>query len=377
MEKQGVKGRKIQISNSEEVNGKGEEIMSEMLSGIDDLKFCVILEGNENQSINFKLVGYMPKIEDDIKKIGLGSIMSTAFQGILTQAAINNSGILQSANQLKTNQKNLIALLTQLPSKPVSLGDRWTINIKHDSDMFGNSNEKVKSENRVKFVNIKYWDNTTVAILDYDINITASSKSQSIFSNEDVEYVYSYYFNGKGEFDIDNGEWRKLEGILETKQKGFVSIEESEFIQLTKIEKLPGRVADLLEGKTSEEDLKAYQNLQKQIVDLEKKDSEGEIEGFGNKSIKENEVVNLKGTIDCPVVYSVQILASKNPLELSDKQFSKVSNDVYEIIKPGEVYMYKYRVGKLCSIEEAEKLNVQLNDIGFDGAFVVEEMSKN
>ena len=67
--------------------------------------------------------------------------------------------------------------------------------------------------------------------------------------------------------------------------------------------------------------------------------------------------------------FSIQILASSAPLQLSDSKF-KVVKDVEEEIVDGPL-KYKYTTGKTTSFEDASSTRSKMIDAGFKDAFIV------
>jgi hypothetical protein len=77
---------------------------------------------------------------------------------------------------------------------------------------------------------------------------------------------------------------------------------------------------------------------------------------------------------NCPVIYSVQILASAKAIPLDSPKFKNIGYKVeqrYDSNHPK--YKYKYLIGNECSLQKANKLKGQLRRKGFPGAFLVKK----
>ena len=75
---------------------------------------------------------------------------------------------------------------------------------------------------------------------------------------------------------------------------------------------------------------------------------------------------------DCPVTYSVQILASAKKLPRNASEFRNLDDKIEESYFPNEkIYKYKYVVGKECSLNEIKILKRKLQKLGFKGVFIV------
>jgi uncharacterized membrane protein YhaH (DUF805 family) len=76
--------------------------------------------------------------------------------------------------------------------------------------------------------------------------------------------------------------------------------------------------------------------------------------------------------LDCPVIYSVQVVASSKKLSRDAIEFRNLDYKIEERYFPNEkIYKYKYVVGKECSLTEIKKLRRKLRKLGFKGAFIV------
>ncbi len=73
-----------------------------------------------------------------------------------------------------------------------------------------------------------------------------------------------------------------------------------------------------------------------------------------------------------PVIYGVQILASRKVIPLNSTEFKDLKLKVEQLYKPEHPkYKYKYVVGNESSLSKAQKLKKELENFGFSSAFIV------
>lgn len=82
-------------------------------------------------------------------------------------------------------------------------------------------------------------------------------------------------------------------------------------------------------------------------------------------------VAETEGTTEASAYYTVQIMASIDPVELDIPQFKKLSKPVNRVqIETTSLYKYKYYVGQFESKKEAKNLQKEIRENGFEDAFV-------
>jgi gas vesicle protein len=98
------------------------------------------------------------------------------------------------------------------------------------------------------------------------------------------------------------------------------------------------------------------------MIDAKSKKVDSEVK----KKNPEN-VFTESGEINRELIFKVQILSSKNPLESNSPRFKGLKN-VWQYKDSG---LYKYTVGNKKDIKSASALQSELRKKGFNGAFVV------
>lgn len=70
--------------------------------------------------------------------------------------------------------------------------------------------------------------------------------------------------------------------------------------------------------------------------------------------------------------YRIQFMASIDPISTNSREFKKLKHSVERIkIEYKSIYKYKYLVGKLSSINDAEKLLKQVKKLGYKDAYII------
>lgn len=133
---------------------------------------------------------------------------------------------------LKNDQKNLLAMLFELPKVPVKVGDSWALDINLLSMDHNFVCDSSMRQNKVSLVEVKTDGSNQIAVLQYNIEEYAGGKFGNPVSgkNEDVS-MYMYY-KGFAEFNIDKGRWEKFNGVLSLTSTGLMDSSVSKNVQL-------------------------------------------------------------------------------------------------------------------------------------------------
>jgi hypothetical protein len=240
-------------------------------------------------------------------------------------------------------QNYLIKILFELPKNKVSIGDSWSLDIK----MYDFS--KKSGINKVSLVDIISRDSDEIAVLKY--RIKSSDKKQNMF-------IGRINYSGTAEFNITKGKWEQFEGTLIFTSKVFTEMRQTQKLELTEISEPDYQAL-----------IKSYEKLNGTEI-AEEITSESENK---TKKTKLDEIKNLK-TQKCPVIYSVQILATDEPLPLNSKKFRGIPYKIQQRYEPAQPkFKYKYMVGDECSLDGAFKLKDQIIAAGFPKAFIVKK----
>ena len=158
--------------------------------------------------------------DDFLKKMQLIS------QGVMLRGSVYETGGIHSF-WVKSSQKNLIALFFELPTKPVKVGDKWSLDVNliaNDQSFDCDSSSKI---NEVTLTEIKEVNGETIAVLEYNIveYVKGSYAVPSLFgsSGEVEEATMKYSHQGIAEFSVDNGRWINYDGIMSFESTGVMT----------------------------------------------------------------------------------------------------------------------------------------------------------
>lgn len=173
--------------------------------------------------------------EEFINSMKISRAMQSMYQGVTLRGSVYESGAIHSF-WVKNSQKNLIALLFQLPENLVKIGDKWSIDvnfIENDQTFVCDNGYKT---NEVTLTDIKEVNGEKIAVLNYNIveyvegNVDMSSLGDlsSLFGNEELftffnqegKTIMKYSYQGTAEFSIDRGQWLSYKGITDIERSG-------------------------------------------------------------------------------------------------------------------------------------------------------------
>lgn len=160
------------------------------------------------------------------KEAEMLKMMQSMNQGVMLRGSVYETGAIHSF-WIKSNQKNLIAIFFQLPTTPVKVGDKWSLDINliaNDQNFKCDSAYKI---NEVTLTDIKKVDDETVAVLKYNIveYVKGNFNSSSFFGSEsgNEETMMKFSHQGIAEFSIDKGRWISYDGIMSLEASGVMT----------------------------------------------------------------------------------------------------------------------------------------------------------
>lgn len=143
---------------------------------------------------------------------------------VLLRGSVYETGDIHSF-WVKTDQKNLLALLFQLPSTPKKVGDTWPLDVHLIANNQAFICDSSYQLNKVTLTEIKEVNGETIAVLQYEIQEFVQGKLElSSFQNTDANHdeptTLSFSFIGKAEFSVTKGRWNNYLGLLAMKATG-------------------------------------------------------------------------------------------------------------------------------------------------------------
>jgi len=151
--------------------------------------------------------------------------MQSMNRGIMLRGSIYETGGIHSF-WVKSNQKNLIALFFELPTKPVKVGDSWEL----DVDLIANDQnfecDSAYKLNKVTLIDLKKTQGETIAVLKYEIEEFVVGSFNASFSMENdpsTPTMMKFKHQAIAEFSVEKGRWISYDGIMGLEATGFMS----------------------------------------------------------------------------------------------------------------------------------------------------------
>lgn len=215
-------------SNSEE-KGKMNTMLKDMQRFAPEY-YLTHLEKDKKGVINIEVMPHSDKTPNDTSgNEGFSQLVKAMSTGVALRGAIDESGNIKSF-YLRNDQANIIAMLFQLPGKPVKVGDTWEVgtnlismdqNFKCDSS-FRKNEAKVSSVEKIK-------DDQVVTIYYNIEEFVAGSFSMPFpqpgqgIKNNVVETSMKMTYKATARFSIKRGRWLSYDGVLKTVNDGLMS----------------------------------------------------------------------------------------------------------------------------------------------------------
>jgi hypothetical protein len=153
-------------------------------------------------------------------------MMQSMTQGVMLRGSVYETGGIHSF-WVKSAQKNLIALFFELPTKPVKVGDIWSLDINlitNDQNFDCDSSYKI---NEVLLIDIKTIDGEKIAVLKYNIveYVKGNFNTPAFFGSDggQKETMMKFTHQGIAEFSVDKGRWVNYDGILSLEATGVMT----------------------------------------------------------------------------------------------------------------------------------------------------------
>jgi hypothetical protein len=132
----------------------------------------------------------------------------------------------------KSDQKNLLAMMFELPGKPVKPGGTWPISIYLISMDQNFKCDSSYQKNSVIFNSIEYRNGDHIATLKYDIEEFVDGDFMSPFNSSDVKTSMKMTYQGGAAFSIEKGRWIMYEGVMSLSSTGIMSSQSTQKISL-------------------------------------------------------------------------------------------------------------------------------------------------
>ena len=146
-------------------------------------------------------------------------------QGIMLRGSVYETGGIHSF-WIKSSQKNMIAMLFELPNKPVKIGDSWTLEINFITNDQNFKCDSAFKANKVTLIDLKQVKGETIAVLKYEFEeyVEGIFNSPAMFrSGGAIPTTMKFTFHALAEFSIKKGRWLSYDGIMSLKANGVMT----------------------------------------------------------------------------------------------------------------------------------------------------------
>lgn len=197
---------------------KAREEFEKMLSAAKEATFVTELHTDEDNIIEIEMIAKI----DESKTSDESTFHNNQ---IVLRGSVTKDGAIHSF-WLKSRQKNLIALMFELPRGKISIGDSWSLNvnlIENDQNFICSKSSK---RNVVKLATIRKQENDLIAVLKYDIEeyvLGTFSYTMKPGETKEIETSLSFKYQGISEFSTTKGRWISYNGIMTSRTTGFIT----------------------------------------------------------------------------------------------------------------------------------------------------------
>ncbi len=118
-------------------------------------------------------------------------------------------------NNLPPEENNFYLFFFKLPNNPVKIGDTWKMGLNVPKDLSAIAlNDSIK-EDQIKLEAIRTIENSNIAVLSYNYKeeYIGTWKNPETSKNELAKI--SFIYKAIGEFDIEKGKWKELDGAID------------------------------------------------------------------------------------------------------------------------------------------------------------------
>jgi hypothetical protein len=155
------------------------------------------------------------------------------------QGVINTSGTILSF-YLPQRQKNLLALMFELPKGPVKPGDTWDINFICLELGVGFTEVFADRVNIVRLTDVKKnVQLENIATLEYLLTEKVSGSMTNPMTKQTIPTEMTCSYIGRHDFNIDQGRWENINGEFRINSTGIMNSRVLQNLAMKPIEQLP------------------------------------------------------------------------------------------------------------------------------------------
>ena len=244
--------------------GKKDFSISELFKGMpggagkDTVEFKKILKELSNQTQKSNISTYLKKQADGTISVEMRAENNPASSpndtGEMARMAKNIAMLRQMNNNIvlrgsiyddgkiasfytKKDQKNLLAVLFELPGKPVAIGDHWPIDINFISMDQNFACDSAYKRNEAKLMGVELVGNEHIATIKYDALEYVNGNFIVPFGDNKgpVKSMMKMQVEGTALFSIERGRWKAYSAIMSLSSTGIMTSETSTKLSLAEM----------------------------------------------------------------------------------------------------------------------------------------------
>lgn len=168
----------------------------------------------------------------------IADFISKAFSGVQLRGKINENGGIESF-YMKKEQMNLLAMMFELPTKPVKIGDIWTIQASFISNDQNFICDDYRMHHEIELIDVKNIEGDTIAFIKYDLQYYVNGEFNNPFYGNATPTMMEMNFNAIAEFNITKGKWKNYDGIMLMRSTGFMNYDTKQRFKLVELDTIP------------------------------------------------------------------------------------------------------------------------------------------
>ena len=219
-------------------SAQADKTLKELRGAMENNNYVTTLTENKPGLIDIVMRGSndeKPIIADTSKSDGdqrkFKALMKQVTAGVMLRGQITEAGLITSF-YLKSDQKNLITALFELPGTPVKVGDSWPVEVNFismDQNFVCDTSYK---KNSVTVISITNINGDQIVKLKYDIVEYANGYFNSPFDGKNINTSIKFSHKGTADFSLNQGRWLDYNCIMSTFSTGLMSNQSTETISL-------------------------------------------------------------------------------------------------------------------------------------------------
>ena len=211
-------------------NTELEKMLSDLNKAFKNMSFESALSLKEDNVVEVTISGLPSDGE------GEPDPMQQLMEGVQLRGSVYADGGVHSF-WVKSAQKNLIALLFELPKKPVAVGDSWPLEVNFISNDQNFVCTESKKWGKAELVGLEQENGETVAVIRYDFGEMVKGDFVMPALSEKGEgkpLSMNFTRHAVARFSVDRGRWIVYDGLMALLAEGMMNSD-----QKTKLTLLP------------------------------------------------------------------------------------------------------------------------------------------